>query len=248
MVNKHRKFYFLPTLSATLRWNLLFSCWPDENFIVTQDPDEIHKIPLCTSFCLRHIFSTRKRSLWSQPLNISSIPLLQSSLISEPTSRLMPWTTTDFLLMLLILHEHFTPLGANFGCWGDLIDIVLFRYISPPQSENLKKNNWKNIMWSANELLKGKSFGFRILCLELTDVMSHCSKYCMSKKLQVPYFPTDRTHFLIEIWVGPKSGLQLIGGYKHFDMSLICTRSLWCTLNWCFNVCNELFLTHNTRN
>lgn len=143
MVNKHRKFYFLPTLSATLRWNLLFSCWPDENFIVTQDPDEIHKIPLCTSFCLRHIFSTRKRSLWSQPLNISSIPLLQSSLISEPTSRLMPWTTTDFLLMLLILHEHFTPLGANFGCWGDLIDIVLFRYISPPQSENLKKKQMK---------------------------------------------------------------------------------------------------------
>lgn len=112
----------------------------------------------------------------------------------------------------------------------------------------LKKNKWKNVMWLANELLKENSLGFRTLCLELTDVMSHCLKYCMSKKLQAPYLPTDRPHFLTEIWVGPKSGLQLIGGYKHFDMSLICTRSLWCTLNWCFNVCNELFLTHNTQN
>lgn len=84
----------------------------------------------------------------------------------------------------------------------------------------LKKPNEKTLknIWLANELLKEKSFGFRTLCLELTDVMSHCSKYCMSKNLQVPYLPTHRLHFLTEIWVGPKSGLRLIGGYKHFDI------------------------------
>lgn len=130
---------FLPTLSATLRWNLLSFPWPDEKFTVTQDPDETHKIPFCTS-CLRHIFSTRKRCL-SQPLKISSIPLLQSSLISEPKSRLMPWTTTDFLPMLVILHEHLMSRGAKSGCWGDLIDVVLLRFMSPPHSERNQKKS-----------------------------------------------------------------------------------------------------------
>ena len=143
---KHRKFFLyisLPMLSATLRWNLLSFRWPDEKVTVTQDPDETHNIPFCISLRLRHIFSTKKRSL-SQPLKISSIPLLQSSLISEPKSRLMPCTTTDFLSMLLILHEHLMPLGAKFGCWGDLTDIVLLRFISPPQSgrNQIKKKKW----------------------------------------------------------------------------------------------------------
>ena len=63
-----------------------------------------------------------------------------------------------------------------------------------------KKTKWKNVMWLANELLKEKSFGFKTLCPELTDVMSHCLNYCMSKNLQVPHLPMDRPHFLREIW------------------------------------------------
>ena len=97
-----------------LRRNLLPLRSPEENFIVTQDPDETHKIPTGSVLGLWQIFSTRNRSE-PQPLKISSLPFSQSSFISDPKSRLIAWTTTAIPLGLLTLHEHSEPRGEELG-------------------------------------------------------------------------------------------------------------------------------------